>query len=70
MMSKNGGLNCAKDLGNTKNVLFKAPHHEVKIVAKKANQCFLVQNSGAPWLKWGDNSVLEPIMSDFSCGVP
>ena len=37
MMSEKGGLNGAKDFGNTKNVLFTAPHHEVKIVAKKAN---------------------------------
>ena len=37
MMSEMGGLHGAKDFGNTKNVLFKAPHHEVKIVAKKAN---------------------------------
>ena len=47
MMSEKGDRNGAKDLGNTKNVIFKAPHKEVKI-SKKANQCFLVQNSGAP----------------------
>ena len=37
MMSEKGDRNGAKDLGNTKNVIFKAPHHEMMIVAKKAN---------------------------------
>ena len=51
MMSKNGGLNCAKDLGNTKNVLFKAPHHELKIVAKKPTAMFSRAKFLGPWLK-------------------
>ena len=40
MMSEKRGLNGAKDLGNTKNNLFKVPHNEVTIVAKKPTAMF------------------------------
>ena len=51
MMSEKRGLNGAKDLGNTKNILFKVPHNEVTIVAKKPTAMFSRAKFFGPMLK-------------------